>query len=886
MSKLNLLFVLLFLSVISYSQDAKVIKDLYLAAEEHLLYEEYELALPNYFKLIEEGWENANIHFSIGMCYMNMPGQTMQAIPYLEKASQNVSANFKEGNYKEERAPEEAWFYLAKAYRVNNMFEKAIVAFKEFKSTLSPSDVYFHEFTDLQIQTCGNAKQFMENPIRFTEELIPFSEDGRNYNPVISGDGTQFAFTAYQEVKDPYTQEESYFAIIYYTESDGHDWKKPKDITFDIESDGYFSSVAMSYDGSQMLLYRDDYGNGNIYVTEKEGRKWGRASKLGKNVNSRENETHASFSKDGNTLFFVSDVIGGIGGKDIYMSLKDKKGRWGTPTNLGSTINTVFEEETPFLAEDGKTLYFASEAHNSIGGYDIFKSVRDNEGNWSEPQNLGYPINSSADDLFYLPIGDGTSAYMARLPEGGTESKIYKIEYPETERVIELAVEDTPEPVEEIILQDSSEAVVQELVATTEIKPEPTVTTVIVPSEYDLKGKLTLDDNKEFDGSFYVHVSKPDGEVVAALSPDITTGEFSTKVKHGNYKVKAFGDGYEPAEKMIHIAESQQNPDVLTFLTMVPKEVSSGEYYSIKSILFDYNSDELSNEAQIEVEKLAQLMKKNSSLYIEVVGNADSHGSEEYNKSLSIKRARAVVNYIEGVGISADRFVTKGVGEENNIAINENPDGSDNPEGRRLNRRVDMKVLKSNDDKITVENIYVPDELLYKELLTYTIMLMESETVLEPSYFNQSGQAINNVWMFQSIGGYLYTVGQFKQKSDALEMMNLVVDAGFPDAKIISSLEYNELVQKSSNFYKTKMSSNDNQVYTVQLYAMKKPAVNPNFKGLQNVKSILCNDGYTRYIYGEFIGRVSAKQALEDIIEKGYYDAFVVEKSKFTKGSN
>ncbi len=875
----RLLFLLFFvaLAISSSAQDIKVVKELFLTAEEHLLYEEYDLALPKYIELMEEGWKNSNVYFSVGMCYINMPGQIEQAIPYLEKATQNVSANYKEGNYKEESAPEEAWFYLAKAYRVNNIFDKSIEAYAKYKSSLSASDVYYHEFVDLQIKSCETAKQFIQNPVNFSQELVLFNEDGRNYKPAISGDGKVAAFTAYQEVKDPYTQEESFFEIIYFTKADGPDWSKPKDITFDIESDGYFSSLALSYDGSQMLLYRDDYGNGNIYIAEKQGSRWGVAKKLGKNINSRENETHASLSKDGNTIYFVSDIDGGIGGKDIYMALKDKKGRWGVPTNLGDVINTVFEEETPFLAEDGKTLYFASEAHNSMGGYDIFKSVRNENGDWSQPQNLGYPVNSTADDLFYLPIGDGTAAYMARLPEGGIETKIFRIEFPETERVIEVVTETT----DDLIVIDSNNGEETEIPVTSEEITTPVVTTIVVPSEYELKGRLTLDDNKDINSSFYIHVTKTDGEVVAALSPDVSTGEFTTKIKHGSYKVKAFGNGYEPAEKIIYISEDQQTAEVLTFLSMVPIEVSTGEYYSIKSVLFDYNSATLNQEAQIEIEKLAQLMQKNSSLYIEVVGNSDSHGTDEFNKKLSAQRSRSVVSYISKTGISANRFVSKAAGKDNFIAINENPDGSDNPEGRKLNRRVDMKVIKSNDDKITIENIYVPDELLYKESLTYTIMLMESETVLKPSYFGQSGQSINNVWMFQSVGGYLYTVGQFKHKSDALELMNLVVDAGFPDAKIISSLEYNELVQKSSNFYKSKMSSTDKRIYTVQLFALKKTVESNNFKGLQDVTSVLGEDGYYRYIYGEFIGRMSANQALQDVIDRGYYDAFVVEKSKF-----
>ncbi len=888
MKKLLTLICITLFSIVGYSQNVKEIKNLFLKAEEHLLYEEYELALPVYLQIIDKGWDNANINFKIGMCYISMPDQIKQSIPYLEKAVKNVSGKVKEGNYKEERAPEEAWFYLAKAYRINHVFDRAIETYKKYKSTLAPSDIYYHEFVDLQIKSCNTAKEMMKNPIRFEEELVPFSETGRNYNPAIAGNGKSFAFTAYQEVRDPDTKQEDFFDIVYYGEYDGHEWGKFKDISFDIVSDGYYSSLALNYEGNYMLLYHNDYGIGNIYFSKKEGTRWSKVKKLGKGINSRDNETHACLTKDGTAMYFVSDREGGFGGKDIYVSYKDRKGRWGSPTNLGDVINTQFEEETPFISQDGKTLYFASEAHNSMGGYDIFKSVKDATGNWSQPQNLGYPVNSAADDLFYVPIGEeGEEAYMARIPEGEAHSKIFKITYPQTERIIEVPVEE--DVVADNIdnsdntnsIEDNNSMSNDSSVSNNEsTASKPAVKKIVVPSEYNLKGQLTLSDNKDIDESFYIHVSKPNGEVIAAISPNTTNGEFLTKIKHGSYKVKVYGDGYQPVEKSIFISKSEQNPDVLTNIQLEPLEVSTGEYYSIKSILFDYNSHSLTPEATLEVEKLATLMNKNSGLYIEVVGNTDAHGSDEYNKRLSILRARAVVNYINNKGVEANRFITKGAGKDNFIAINTNPDGSDNPEGRRLNRRVDIKITNPSNANVTVENIYVPDELLYKEKLTYTIMLMESEKVLPVSYFSKSGENINNVWMFQSPGGYLYTVGQFKHKSDALQLMNLVVDAGFPDAKIISSLEYNELVQKSSNFYKSKMSSTDKQVYTIQLCALRKKADKKYFKGL-DVREQVCSDGYTRYFYGEFIGKISAKQILNEIIDKGYPTAFIVEKNKY-----
>jgi outer membrane protein OmpA-like peptidoglycan-associated protein/tetratricopeptide (TPR) repeat protein len=872
MKRITTVFLLLLVSTILLAQNEKEIKTLFKKAETHLLYEEYDLALPIYLKIIDKGWDNANIQFNVGMCYLNVQRQIKQAIPYFEKAIINVTSNYKEGNYKEKRAPKEAWFYLAKSYRIDGQFDKAIEAYLKYKSIVSVSDVYIHDFIELQVKTCNNAKLMMSKPIKFIQTEQDFGESGDNYFPAVAGNGKSIAFTAYQEEKDP-DYGTLFFENIKYSVKDDKEWGKPRDLTSDIASDGYFSSVYLSYNGDFLILYRNDYGNGNLYYSELKGKRWSSVVKFPKQISSRSNETKASLSKDGTVLYFVSDRLGGFGGKDIWYSIKDNKGRWGTPTNLGEVINTTFEEEAPAISEDGNTLYFASEAHNSMGGYDIFKSTKNSEGVWSEPQNLGYPINTTDDDYFYIPIGDGNLAYMAKYPKTGGFKKIYSIEFMQTERVIEVVADDA-DVNDSLTMANNTDTVETD-------KPVAVAKTIIVPSEYELKGTLSLQDNKKLDPSFYIHVLKEDGEVIAALSPDVETGKFRTKLKYGSYVVKAYGDGYETAEKHIVISEDQQSPEVLSFLEMVPLTVSTGEYFVIKSILFDYNSTELDREAKIEIEKLATLMEKNPSLYVEVVGNTDDRGTDEYNQKLSIKRSRAVVDYIHNKGIDKSRFVTKGLGKTNFIAINENPDGSDNPEGRRLNRRVDIKIVRSNDDKIITENIYVPDELKYKKYLTYTIFLMETDKPLKPSYFSKSGENINNVWMFRTDAGYLYTVGKFNHQSEALTLMNKVVDAGFPDAKVISSIEYNELIQNNSNFFKSKMLDTDKNVYTIQLFALKNPIDASQIKGLSDVEVVHGEDGYYRYIYGEFIGKTSAKQELLDVMQKGYYDAFIVDRNKY-----
>ncbi|MFA6401660.1 MAG: tetratricopeptide repeat protein [Salinivirgaceae bacterium] len=163
---------------ITQGQDEKKIKQLYKEADTHFLYEEFDLALPFYLQLIGEGWENANIYNSIGMCYLNSSGNESLAIPYLEKAITNISANYKEGNYKEDRAPQEALFYLAKAYRLNGQFDKAIQTYKQYQGYIGVSDVYLIDFVALQIKTCETAIQMTANPIYFVENELSIGQSG------------------------------------------------------------------------------------------------------------------------------------------------------------------------------------------------------------------------------------------------------------------------------------------------------------------------------------------------------------------------------------------------------------------------------------------------------------------------------------------------------------------------------------------------------------------------------------------------------------------------------------------------------------------------------------------------------------------------------------
>ncbi len=911
-SKTLLFLIIIFFSFNAYSQ--KSVKKLFVEAESDMMYEDYTNALPLYLKILDENYNNANIQYSIGLCYINLEGQKTKAIEYLEEAGKDISQDYREGSYKEVHAPPEAFFYLGKAYRINYDLDKAIEAFKKYLTYLKVNDVYDIDFTNLQIQQCKNAKELIASPLEIKKTNLGslINDKNDNFNPVLSGDGSTFIYTTLKEI----TQygEQGFTEDIFYTKKDAGSWVKPKKITSRINSDGYLSTVGISNNGDELLFFRDDFGNGNLYYSNKVGKSsWSEVKKLPKKINTKYWESHACFSPDGNTIYFVSDRPDGIGGRDIYKSTKNSKGKWDKPTNLGKTINTPYNEDTPFLLNDGKTLFFSSEGHYSMGGYDIFYSKMDNNGEWSEPVNIGYPINTTDDDLFYMPYKDNKHAYLSLIEDDGFGGKdIYDISIlgRKVVKKPELVAEKQEEPIENIAqteqdtttsstkidtintsnLAQAETPEVTETNTQTQNNPEPKPAEEKkipepVIQNYNINGTIHLQDNKELNSSFVINIyDKTKSADIATINPDIITGKYSHTVPKGNYTIVAEGNGYNKASKNVVIPDGFQGNDIALNFELVPIEVSSGDYYVIKSLFFDFDKYTLTRDDKIQLEKLFLLMKKNPSLYVEVVGHTDSKGGVVFNKQLSEKRARAVINYLAKKGIDKRRFVSLGFGESGAIAINKNPDGSDNPEGRKFNRRVDVKILNSDNSKIITKNAYVPDYLKVDNL-TYTILLVEQKKELPVNYFKKyKGKTIDNVWVFPTKTGYMYTVGIYKHKSEALPLLNKAVDVGFPDAKIINSIDLQKM--KDSGSPKTikrirkEKKRKETGTYTIQLFALKHPVELSYFKNIQGVERKQGKDNFYRYTIGKYKGYNLAKQKLEEIIKKGYTDAFIVLKHR------
>jgi tetratricopeptide (TPR) repeat protein len=407
---------------ISNAQSKASPKEMFQEAESYFFYEEYLEALPIYQKLLDVYPQNDNINYRIGMCYLYIPYYRTKAITFLEKACQNISSKYKGSNLKEVAAPPDALYYLGDAYRINNFLDKAVAAYNKFKSNCDPVK-YDLKMVDDQIRACDNARKLEKSPVKVSTTNLGelFNTHFAESNAVVSGDESTLV----------YTEQLQFYPAVFYSRKINGAWAAPLNINPDLEVDDDCFPVGLSFDGTEMILYRTHDFLGDLYVSRFSNGKWAKVKRLNGNINTKYWESHACLSRDGKKLYFTSNRKDSYGGLDIYVSTRSdvKKDDWGAAVNLGTVINSPFNEETPFITSDDQKLYFSSLGHNGMGGYDIFYAVfNKNTNTWGEPQNVGYPVNTTDNDLFYQPIGDGNEGYIA-LANNDTKGKtdIYKI---------------------------------------------------------------------------------------------------------------------------------------------------------------------------------------------------------------------------------------------------------------------------------------------------------------------------------------------------------------------------------------------------------------------------------------------------------------------------
>lgn len=455
-------------------------------------------------RLLEINPSSSNYNYRKGFLCLDIRKDYLHAIPFLEKAVLNTDPNYDMYSAKEESSAVDALFHLAACYHLNEEIDKAEQYYTSFieaskkKSELLP-------ITEVRLLQCIEAKKRMADPVNVYLKNInaPINTNYPEYSPVISLDGSSLYFTSRRPwenneteiFKDPRINQYPEDVYVSYVDVDSV-WTEPVRLEFCTPRQNE-ATIAISSDERKIYLYEDSTGNGDIYYTDFYLAKFQNIELLKvKNINTKYWETHSMMSHDKETFYFVSDRPGGLGGRDIYMvKLEERNGKedkWGEPINLGPSINGPGDEDSPFIAVDNRTLYFATNDSRSIGGFDIMQTVLQEDGSWKPAQNLGYPFNSTNDDIFYTTTLDGRKGYMTSFRKDGKgEKDIYEIhnDY--------LGLKDI--------------AVLKGLIKTVDDKP--------IPEDFAINVKLVCIDCDESANNRLVYPRLRDGKFMTSLDP-------------------------------------------------------------------------------------------------------------------------------------------------------------------------------------------------------------------------------------------------------------------------------------------------------------------------------------------------------------------------------
>ncbi len=432
-SSLFSLFIVLLLSSqsISAQTDKSTVSKLFNRAVSYSEQGDFERAIPLFKRVAEKEPENINVLYNLGHCYLNAKGGHDSALVYFSKAIEIL----KPENYNKELGIE-LHLSMAKSLQMLYQYNEALVVYQKMLAFIDESQTELRTMIDREVTICNNGISFMKNPVKLEVQNLGATVNSSydDHSPLVSADESIVIFTSRR--KSPYSQmlaDGQYSEKIYAAKKEGDTWGQAEVVKEVVKRDSHESAVCLSADGSELYLLRSDFDGQRLYVSEFDGETWSEPFLLPEGINSRFNETHASINADKSILFFTSDRKGGAGGLDIYMVRKLPNGKWGTPRNLSPEINTPYDEETPMIHPNGKTLFFSSEGHNTMGKFDIFYSQMNADSSWSEPVNMGYPINTPDDDFFFVPSAAQNRAYMASSRFDGHHggSDLYMIAYEE-----------------------------------------------------------------------------------------------------------------------------------------------------------------------------------------------------------------------------------------------------------------------------------------------------------------------------------------------------------------------------------------------------------------------------------------------------------------------
>lgn len=630
----------------------------------------FNLAIPHYLAAQDFNPDNAELNYRLGVSYL-FSAQKRKSLPYLTKAYVLDSGI----------DPYNIHYLMGWSHQLNSNWNLAIAEFEKQLGVLTRSGGEPEEFQKVQkrLAEVMHGKELEINPIRVWVDNLgsAINSAAPEYAPLISTDESLLILTARRSSNIGGLLDESDnlpFEDVYYSRNSGGEWSPLRNLGEVVNTSGHDAGSGLSPDGKTLFVFRGDVkGGGDIYQSVFRENEWSKPKALYKTVNTDAHESAAAISFDGKDLYFVSEKEGGFGGKDIYVAHWDaEKERWGESNNLGPVVNSPYDEDGVYIHPDGKTLYFSSEGHNSIGGNDIFYSEVEG-GRWKTPVNLGIPINTPDDDVFFSVAADGRTAYYSSdREEGYGEKDIYRLTFLGPEKQPVLNVEDR-------LIAGSNERKI-------EIPLQPAVE--IRTSKMVLLKGLVLDDETNAPVAATIDlINNATAQVLASFQVEPTSGKYLVSLPAGkNYGLNVNADGYLFNSLNFNIPDSAGYREFYKVIKM--KRIKIGETIVLRNIFFDYNKATIREESTAELDRLEKVLNENPMIKVEISGHTDNVGGDAYNLNLSEQRAQSVVSHLKSKGIEASRMVATGYGETLPLATN------DSPEGRQENRRTEFKIIE------------------------------------------------------------------------------------------------------------------------------------------------------------------------------------------------
>ena len=617
---------------------------------------------------------NAELNYYLGNCYL-VDTEKGKSLAFFLKAYELNPSIAKDIHYK-----------IGKGYQLNYEFDKANQEFEVHRMRLEVSQTKDLVELDKLIAECHRAKELMKTPVRVWVDNVGDKINSKypEYGPLITADESIMIFTSRRPSETSKEMIGGYYNedVFVSKKDENGNWMQAVSISDKINTKEHDATAGLSNDGKTLFLYNSGNG-GDLFQSLLINGEWSKPKNLGKRINGNTSwDSGASLSYDGKQLYFVSNRDGSRGERDIWVSnWNEKRGEWGEAKNVGPNVNTVYDEIGVFMHPDGETMYFSSNGHKGMGGYDIFFSKKGANGEWGKPENLGYPVNTTDDDLYFIMAGNGKHGYYSSYrAEGGDD--IYMITFLGKAKEPLMSGEDNllasiTAPIEEKMIQAKVELEIANNLAI-------------------LKG-IVLDDETKQPIAATIELVDNDAQLkISDFTSDGKSGNFLIPLPAGkNYGVAVNADGYLFQSENFDIPASAGYTEYEKVIYM--KKIEVGKSIVLRNIFFDLDRSTIKPISKLELDRLIELLTENKTLKIEISGHTDTQGSDSYNMKLSESRAKAVVDYLIEAGFDKARFEHKGYGEELPIISDEEISklrtSDEKKDAAAVNRRTEFKVL-------------------------------------------------------------------------------------------------------------------------------------------------------------------------------------------------